>query len=105
MKAETAIPINELATRPCVGCGYCCTKAQCALSSNLFGIRPICPALNWNGKRHLCLLMTTDTMRGVPAREIRERLYEGAGCCSPLNTWRRDIKDRTKRTEVLKTIG
>ena len=53
----------------------------------------LCPALQWNGQRHVCALMETPGEKGQRAREA---LYEGAGCSSNLNSWRREpLQDRT----------
>jgi hypothetical protein len=70
----------------CNGCGFCCIKAQCLLSVKLFGRCDICPALEWIGSRHICRL----------AKGHSEELYIGAGCCASLNSWRKDLKDRTQ---------
>jgi hypothetical protein len=31
------------------------------------------------------------------AEEFNSRLYIGDGCCSPLNTWRQDVKRREEK--------
>ena len=71
----------------CVGCGYCCWVAQCSLSLHLYDKRDICPDLYWdnNLKRHFC----------KQAKEYAEVLYIEAGCSSSLNSWRRNVRDRT----------
>jgi hypothetical protein len=70
---------------PCVGCGYCCMKAQCGLSFVKYGYQKVCPALQWDGRRHVC----------VWAKEHARDLAIGGGCCSSLfNSWRDDIRDR-----------
>ncbi len=77
---------------PCLGSGYCCMKSQCQLSVEKHGlVRGACPELQWNGERHLCGLML-DAERGEYAKYW---LAEGTGCCSPLNSWRREaLRDR-----------
>jgi hypothetical protein len=42
---------------PCVGRGYCCMKAQCGLSFAKYGYQNVCPALQWNGRRHIGILV------------------------------------------------
>ncbi|MFV0421900.1 hypothetical protein [Oleidesulfovibrio sp.] len=76
-------------TTPCVGCGYCCAKAQCAPSNALFGSRRICPALYWNGRQYRCALAEADSAAG-------SLVHVGGGCCSPFNNWRKDIRPRVK---------
>lgn len=78
----------------CVGCGYCCMEATCtaglAANSDRTYTTSRCPSLQWNGKRYVCELMM-DTKYG---EMYREKLYAGAGCCSGLNSWRKDVKKR-----------
>jgi len=82
-------------TRPCVGCGYCCFSAQCGLSYERFGCiadGQRCPGLKWvtnrrTGKgRYVC----TAIRNPFDASE----LAIGAGCCSGLNTWRLNVRER-----------
>jgi hypothetical protein len=69
----------------CVGCGYCCLKAPCALSVRIHGyMQEKCPALIWSGTRYLCRY----------ADHFKTELAIGAGCCSALNSWRQEVKDR-----------
>lgn len=69
---------------PCVGCSFCCVKAPCALSVELYKGKEPCPALYWNGTMYRCGL----------APLFGEELAIGAGCSSSLNSWRQDIKER-----------
>ncbi len=87
--------MNELKVFTCVGCGFCCTKAKCAAGQRLYPSADICPALIWSEKdnRYFCNLMLLPGNIGL---EYRKELYVGAGCCSNLNSWRKDIKNRTK---------
>ena len=71
---------------PCVGCGYCCLKAQCGVSFERYGVQILCPALGWDGKRYKCVLYESH----------KEDLAIGAGCSSSLNSWRQDIRFRTR---------
>lgn len=77
----------EAGIKQCVGCGYCCLESPCALSMGIYGLRDKCPALFWNGEKYRCKL----------AEEFNSRLYIGDGCCSPLNTWRQDVKRREEK--------
>lgn len=80
--------------KDCIGCGYCCTKAQCIISIHLYGKSQKCPSLKWNGERHICNLMIDDTLL---SRQYRKELGIGLGCCSSLNSWRNEpLKDRTE---------
>lgn len=84
----------------CVGCGYCCIKAQCWIGAKhtdrhvmekwRFG-RDRCPFLKWEGQRYVCTLMLRDDEIGAQARE---ELSVGAGCSSSLNSWRQDVRER-----------
>lgn len=85
--------------RPCVGCGYCCRKAFCPAAAERHGLPALnkryreglgCPELLWDGKRYWCQLALEDEELG------REQLYVGVGCCSPLNTDRKKIRDKSK---------
>ena len=74
-----------LATKKCVGCGYCCIKVQCAISHHNFGSQKRCSALKWNGVRYICEL----------AEKHHTDLAIDAGCSSTLfNEWREEIKER-----------
>jgi len=68
----------------CVGCGYCCLKAPCAVSIEVYGQIDRCLALYWNGSMYRCGL----------AKLWTEELAIGAGCSSSLNDWRQDVKKR-----------
>lgn len=68
----------------CRGCGYCCYEATCSLGVNLFGTTHPCPALIWDGEKYRCKL----------ANDFEDALYIGSGCCSSLNSWRKEVKER-----------
>ena len=80
-------------TSECVGCGFCCFKAKCGAAVRLYPSAEICPALEWNKerKRYICMLMD---LPGNLGPEYRKELYAGEGCCSNLNTWRKDVQQR-----------
>lgn len=80
----------------CIGCGFCCCQAPCDAGIRLYNGAVPCPALEWHDdeKRHKCRLMC---LPGNIGRDFRLELYAGAGCCSNLNTWRREpLVNRTK---------
>lgn len=87
-------PTEKLKVRLCVGCGYCCTKAPCGAAVRLYRGATICPQLTWNeeDKRYFCGLML---ISGQLGEYYRKELYAGEGCCSGLNSWRRDVKERS----------
>jgi len=86
----------------CVGCGYCCLTAQCSVSINVHGVHDICPSLIWNAdkQRHECKLID---LPGVLGEKFRKMLFIGEGCCSSLNSWRRE-KNRNRIEEKQKEI-
>jgi hypothetical protein len=60
-------------------------KVQCLLSFVKYEYQKVCPSLQWDGQRHLC----------VWAEEYAKELAIGAGCGSSFfNSWRDDIRDR-----------
>jgi hypothetical protein len=71
---------EDAATKPCVGCGFCCRQAPCALSVRIYGGGPKCPALVWDGKRYWCKIIS----HPIVGPKHREELAIGAGCCSPM---------------------
>lgn len=70
------------ATHACLGCGYCCSKAPCPYSLDRYCVAHPCPGLVWDGERYRCA--------HVEDPKLRRCCAIGAGCCSPLNTWRGD---------------
>jgi len=80
--------------KPCVGCGFCCLQAKCQAAIRLYGPSGTCKSLIWNDneKRYFCDLML---LPGKIGEKYKEELYAGEGCCSSLNSWRNDIKNRT----------
>lgn len=87
-------PTEKLKVQPCVGCGYCCTKTLCGAAVRLYPGAKICPQLQWSDEddRYFCGLML---IQGQLGEYYRKELYAGAGCCSGLNSWRRDVKKRS----------
>jgi len=90
---------------PCVGCGWCCLSDQCLVSHHLHGYVARCPELVWDGAlgRYLCQLMAptrTASCRTAPGPSQHDsgpdltELRQGLGCCAPLCSWRRDVRDR-----------
>ena len=80
---------EQLKTRACIGCGYCCRAAQCGLSVRVYGHVEICPALVYHDERYWCSLV--ERARGPLKDDLVSELAIGAGCCSPLNSDRKNI--------------
>jgi len=82
--------------KPCVGCGFCCSKAMCSVGRRVYGNAvEYCPALTWNPstERHFCALAK---LPGDLGAQYRKELHIGAGCCANLNSWRKTrIVDRS----------
>jgi hypothetical protein len=81
-----------LSSRPCVGCGYCCQKAKCALGAHIFGSGSgACPGLIRKDGRYWCgpvlWLCWNDETREYMLYTV---LAAGAGCCSPMFNTQRD---------------
>lgn len=84
---------------PCVGCGFCCFQAKCTASMRLYpNTKEICPQLIWDEteQRYFCGLAQ---FPGPLGDLYKEELYIGAGCCSNLNSWRKDVKNRHPKKE------
>jgi len=82
--------IEDFKCPPCLGCGWCCAKATCALGLATYDIlRTIgglpCPALYFKRGRYWCKLYDP---------EKYPELF-GYGCGHTLgNSWRKDVKER-----------
>lgn len=85
---------NEPEPRPCVGCGYCCILSPCVYSLAKYGELD-CPALYWNGQQYRC----------GEVKDWGVHLAIGAGCCSSLNSWRHDVRERRKPTPRERGLG
>jgi hypothetical protein len=79
----------------CVGCGYCCMKTQCDVSYRLYKTVDVCPQLRWDEQKeqYVCGLML---IPGLLGEGYRKELHSGAGCCSNMNDWRKDVKKRSR---------
>ena len=81
--------------RPCVGSGYCCLKSPCFISVQIYGVPELlrlgrCPDLRWDEdhNRYFC-------RQAENSEDVKELLGAGVtGCCSPLNTWRSEVRHR-----------
>lgn len=73
----------------CVGCGWCCKKAPCAVARRVFGAVEECPALiyDYEEERYYCDLCRKPGELGA---YYRQELAIGTGCCSPLFNTERD---------------
>lgn len=81
-----------MSSEPCVGCGWCCLTDPCEVSHRKYGYKRRCPELYWDRQagRYLCALMD-DPEEGEAARRS---LFQGQGCCAPLNPWRGNVRNR-----------
>jgi len=90
--------VIEYGGSKCLGCGYCCMQAPCIRSQMYYaGAYQPCPGLKWdeNADRHWCALVLKSDESGLKFMPtIRVDLGIESGCCSGLNNWRYDIKDR-----------
>jgi hypothetical protein len=84
--------------KKCVGCGFCCQKAQCYSAPIRAEYGDICPHLIWSkdDKRYYCDVVMGDTDM---AKRLGFELAIGLGCCCGLNSWRKDVKERNIRDE------
>ena len=86
---------EELVTRDCLGCGFCCRKSPCFLGE-IDPQKKYCKHLVWNGEKWRCELI-------LKSKTIGKALYAGEGCCSDANTYQRykviptpeDLKDES----------
>ena len=86
----------KLNPRQCVGCGYCCKKAMCAVGQgvsvnhSLTVMDQECQFLVWHKEddKYRCIL-------AMDSPKYAKMILAGAGCCSPLNTWRQDVRERS----------
>jgi hypothetical protein len=75
----------------CIGCGYCCWRAPCSYGQTIYGFDTPCGGLVFRDGRHWC-----KAAEGEPL--IAAGLAIGGGCCSSMNSWRREpLTDRTKK--------
>lgn len=78
--------------KPCVGCGYCCMTAMCIHGYMLLKkVEVPCPLLFWSEEqnRYLC-------RKAIVDKNFAKAIGVGAGCCSPLNSWRKDVRRRDR---------
>ena len=90
--------IDGVQTRPCIGCGYCCTQCVCSVGRNRGDsyLDVPCRFLTFHGGRHWCGVV--EQAHSEKYKElICRNLAIGEGCCSGLNSWRREpIVDRRR---------
>lgn len=94
---------DELPIRPCVGCGYCCRKARCAVSFiaegwpvgvdpfDVVGESRACPFLLRHGGLYRCSI----------AGQYAAALAIGAGCCAPFNSDRLAMVRRLREQRII----
>jgi len=82
----------------CVGCGYCCWKVRCGVGIDLHGHGDKCPELMFKDGRHWCGVLLGNE-EDLYTAWLRTELSVGEGCCSTMNSWRREpLQDRTNFT-------
>jgi hypothetical protein len=82
--------IQKRVPHECVGCGYCCLKAPCGYEVMTHGYNnKRCPELYWDesNNRYKCKAAEKDP-------EVAKNLYIGEGCCSNMNSYRKEVKRR-----------
>jgi len=97
--------MDELAVKPCVGCGFCCKKARCAISFAAESAKDR-PVLKIHGKiprtESECPFLYKDTAKYrcfLAKQPIWAPLMDfGAGCCCSLNTERRKYGKSQEKT-------
>ncbi len=72
----------------CVGCGWCCLTDQCRDSHIRYGYLERCPDIYWDEAQGLY------RCRLAHDPETRRNQAMGKGCCAPLNSWRKDVRNR-----------
>jgi len=78
---------------PCVGCGFCCMKAPCAVAVRIHGSITSCPELVWVNDKYRCRLVT---LPGQIGDRYRKEIGVGTGSCCSMNSWRKDVKQRDR---------
>jgi hypothetical protein len=91
--------ITTASLRPCVGCGYCCSKAPCAAAQST---EAPCKHLVAEEGRSWCglILMSPPDVR----RRLAVDLAIGEGCCSPLNRLRQERISQLTREQAARLI-
>ena len=84
--------IDGRKSRPCLGCGFCCKTALCAIAQRQGATESPCQFLENDGERYWCGLILKASPQEAIA--LRARLYIGAGCCSTMNSDRASLARR-----------
>ena len=73
-------------TEPCVGCGYCCSTAPCALGHTFGATKSPCTFLIEDGGRKWCVLIQAAERTCIPemVEKFKESIAIGGGCSSTL---------------------
>jgi hypothetical protein len=79
--------------RPCLRCGYCCKQGPCPFGTADTSGR--CLYLVGSGPgNYKCLI--AKTISEAPGSEVLPAF--GAGCCSPMNSDRKDLENEKARS-------
>lgn len=82
-----SVVVDGVRVAACIGCGFCCRKAPCAVAVQFQKVdQGKCAALIWNGQRWRCELYMSSN---EDKKYIAKALAIGAGCCCNLNDYRR----------------
>ena len=97
----STLPVEEtIPYRPCVGCGFCCSKSLCPLGSTHYGYERPCPALVFQDERYWCKFILEATAEH--RQKLIAWLYIGDGCCCGLNSDRQTIiKNKGFKPQVM----
>ena len=84
--------IDGIRTKPCVGCGYCCTESPCGFAIQAYGSAwtSPCPLLVDRDNRKWCNLVLD--AKGQYREAIIADLAIGAGCSSSMFNSVRDAQ-------------
>jgi len=83
---------------PCIGSGHCCKQALCVIGMQAHGVMPgPCPSLVFEDERYWC----GEVLKADEERKewLKANLYIGEGCCSTLNSDRREMLVRLRARE------
>lgn len=105
MNTENLKLIDGIMVRECRGCGWCCIQTPCDLARRLNpSIKSECTFLKWDNDKNRYVCGAYTNAKFSLQTQIKAELFIGAGCCSGLNSWRKDIKPRRDKDIPEKTV-
>ena len=80
----------------CYHCGYCCNVTPCWVARRLKKVDKDnkCMLLTKKGEQYFC--------EAAKDPELKKELYQGEGCCSPMNSLRHEIIRKGNKSLNLK---